>query len=232
MLADFVKSNPHDVMHLLLRGVCKTLVELFFGIHSKSGACCSFIINNCDIADVEKSLDVCATGFPSDWGRAPIAVSQLGKFKADTFKNFAMFYLVPIFYGLFSQSRSPSHKAKLDLCSTFQSIIYISFNHVPKRSDIEKLKVYVQKFHALYSMVFEIDADHRHCYTPSTHAILHLHEILEDCGPLPNVSQFLAERVVGELGRTANTAQRLEAHLLNQYLHGFSLRMLAGGLRQ
>lgn len=81
-------------------------------------------------------------------------------------------------------------------------------------------------------MVFEVDADRRHCYTPSTHAMLHLHEILHDCAPLPNAAQFLAERVVGELSMTAYTGHIFEKHFVNQFLHGFALRMLTSVLRQ
>ena len=54
---------------------------------------------------------------------------------------------------------------------------------------------------------------------------------MEDCGPLINASQFLPERAIGEMAKSANTARNLEIHLLNQYLQKYAVRMLHGGLR-
>lgn len=156
-----------------------------------------------------------------------------GSYKAERLKAFALYFSVPLMHGICtSRSLENPSMMRLELRSSFRKVLFIALDHSLHRKDVYNMRLLIQKFHALYSSIFHIDERHHHCFTPSTHAILYLSEILDECRPLPNASQFLTEPTVGEISKTANTARNLETHLLNQDLHRFAIRMEYGGIRR
>lgn len=86
-----------------------------------------------------------------------------------------------------------------ELLVATRDVLLIASDPTPAMEDIFELQRLIQKTHALFTKVFRVNEEHHPCFTPTTHAILHLLEILESCGPLLNVSQFLPERVMGEV---------------------------------
>lgn len=135
-----------------------------------------------------------------------------------------------LYYGTALFSQPGVKKGLVDLWSLTAKIIYIICDPTPSRSDCDDLRVYVQRAHALFVETFYVDRENAFCLTPTTHAMLHLPQMLKECGPLVNVSQFLVERLVGEVGARVKSRLHPEANLFHKNHTLFSFRMLRGGL--
>lgn len=120
---------------------------------------------------------------PTSWVRKPPLLSQLGTFKAEDLKNFGLFYGAILFNGE-RVDRRITHL--WELTSDF---LHNVSDVAPRKEDTDKLQHVLAKTHGLFTYMF---------LAPLPHSQLHLPEILRQCGPLPNVAQFLTERVVGE----------------------------------
>lgn len=222
---DFVRCFPYDPMHQCLLGWVKLLMTLSSGQHKKNASLSSsYVVNNNVLSQIDTCLDGGLYGIPSVWGRPPLSLEFLRDYKAEDFKLFGMLYGTLLFSGP-EVDRRLSHL--WFLTSKFLSIV---FDPTPNVQTVSTLRMTVQAAHALFAEVFYTDTRHAFCYTPTTHSILHLPDMLRDCGPLTNVSQFVIERLVGELGVYAKSRRKPEANLFHKTYTLFGLRLLSNGL--
>ena len=84
--------------------------------------------------------------------------------------------------------------------------------------------------HVLFTRIFFISKSYSFVFNPNLHALLHIPETLRERGPLYNVSQFLIERIVGELEPMLKSRYRPNSNVLNKTHRLFTLRLLNGGL--
>ena len=221
---DFVESTPYDPMHLIFLGMIRLLLRLFFGKHRKTEGIDTFVMSEEKQTEINRALERAYVGIPSQWGRKPESLEFLSNYKAEDLKLFGLF-LGPM---VFSGPGIPTRVSKL--WGHVSNIVHISCDLTPLRKDIEELKSLVQKFHILYTTIFWKEERFAFCFPPTTHAILHLPEMMKQCGPLTNVSQFIVERLVGEIGRLIGSTSRPEANLFHKTHFLFGLRLLNGGL--
>ena len=221
---DFVHSIPYDPMHLLFLGWVKLLISLLCGFHPKTTSETPYAIPCAHFDALNESLRTNYSGIPACWGRGPESLEYESSFKAEDYKNFPLFYGPVLFSGLGVDRRVSK------LWRLTSDIVCIARDPTPSVDDHEELESLVQMAHATFSQIFHIDASHAFCFTPNTHALLHLHDALLECGPLPNISQFLLERLVGEVGNFISSMVRPEANLFHKTQKLFCLRLLNGGL--
>lgn len=126
-----------------------------------------------------------------------------------------------MFGAFIKKGVSQMHKQKLQLWPSLEHVFHIFQSAIPKRSDVGKSKSNVKHFYALYRSIFGTDSSQYHCFTPTTHEILPFPQMKQDCGPLVNISKVLPEKVIGEVGKTANTSRHVDIHILNKTLHKF-----------
>lgn len=115
-----------------------------------------------------------------------------------------------------------------DLYVTFRNVLYIVLDPPPESSAVHKWRIRVQRLHALYSKKFHVEENHSFSFTPSTHAFFHLPDLLEKKGPLLNVSQFLAERVIVELVQYVKSTYILQSSLPNSIWLSVGTKKLQG----
>ena len=213
-------------MHLCLQGWVRHLVTLLFGFHPKTISLRSPFILSAEVQRrINTTLEGAPNGIPGAWGRVPPRLDRLSAYKAESFKSLALHFCPFLFSG-------PGVNRKVTLLWTVtRDVLEIVFDPTPRRSDVDNLRRLVQQAHALFTEVFYPNEKHAFIFTPTTHAILHLPDVMEACGPLLNVSQFLPERVIGEIGRYAHSKVRPEANLFHKSQTLFALRMGGGGLR-
>ena len=226
LYVDFCQAFPYDPMHLCLQGWVRHLVTLLFGFHPKTISLRSPFVLSAEVQHrINKTLDGVPNGIPGAWGRVPPRLDRLSAYKAESFKSLALHFCPFLFSG-------PGMYRKVTLLWTVtREVLEIVFDPTPRRSDVDNLRRLVQQAHALFTEVFYPNEKHAFSFTPTTHALLHLADVMESCGPLLNVSQFLPERVIGEIGRYAYSKLRPEANLFHKSHTLFALRMVGGGLR-
>lgn len=224
---DFVFSFPYDPMHLCLLGWVKHLLTLVTGDH-KQHRCMtsSYILREEALVSMDKTLSRSSRGVPSSWGRPPLSVRLIRHFKAEDFKNFGMMFAKVLWHGL---SLNRRHQRLWLLTAKMLEIFH---DPTPSSEDWIHLRAIVQSLHALFTHVFYEDERHAFCFTPTTHAILHLPELLRECGPLTNVSQFVVERFVGEVGVRVKSRKHPDANLFHKSHTLFCLRLLGGGIQK
>lgn len=146
------------------------------------------------------SLETGAKDIPSTWGRAFLSVENLGQYKAEDFKTVGIYFGSILF----------RHDSGIALLWNITSeILNIVFDATPKQDDVHKLRKFVVQAHALLTRLFFQDESQAFSFTLTTHTILHLPEMLQQCGPLLNVSQFVIERFIGEIGYLVNHEESL-----------------------
>lgn len=112
------------------------------------------------------------------------------------------------------------------LCIHFKDLFSYSSSR-PQRNITSPLgSSSFQKFHTVYYKLFYIDYNHPYLFTPLIYAVIILLEILDYCGSLLNVLQFLPERVIGKLGGMENTSRRLDTHSLSHTLQHICIRLM------
>lgn len=220
---NLVHSVPYDPMHLIFLGLIRLLLRLFFGLHPKVRESDWFVLSEGRQRVINRALSRAFCGIPTQWGRKTESIEFLSRFKAEDLKMFGLF-LGPM---IFSGPGIPNNIGRLWGCVS--DAVHICCDPTPLRKETEALKFIVQEFHALYTDIFYRHKSYAFCFTPTTHAILHLPEMLKYCGPLTNVSQFIVERLVGEIGRLIGSMSRPEANLFHKTLMIFCLRLLRGG---
>ena len=221
---DLVHSLPYDPMHLVFLGWVKHLLRLLFGFHVKTTYESTYVISETHKKDMNRALADGARGIPGCWGRASESLEHMATFKAEDFKNFGLFYGPILFSGQGVSQRISR------LWGITSNIIHITCDPSPALEDVEVIRQLLQEAHALFAACFHLDANHLFCFTPNTHCILHLGDMLWECGPLPNVSQFTVERLIGDVGKMIGSMARPEAILFHKTHKLFSYRLLSGGM--
>ena len=222
----FPDAFPYDSMHLLLQGWVKLLIMLLCGIHPKTVALNSpFVLGSDSLSRMNNALQHSSRGFPAAWGRPPPSIEMFAPYKAETFKTFGLFHGPALFSGTDINGRVS------ELWAATRDILFIAFDPTPSLNDVGYLSRLVQRAHALFTIVFRVNDSHNFCFTPTTHAILHLPDVMRKCGPLMNTSQFLPERVMGEVKRRAQSRVLPEANLFHKTQMLFGMKMFGGGLR-
>ena len=112
----------------------------------------------------------------------------------------------------------------------FSEIVDIVFDPRPRRSLIRNLREKVATAHAVHWDLFLVDDSFAFIVPTNTHAVLHLSEMLSQCSPLPNVTQSIPVRFVGEVFEMVTSSLKPDTQLFNKTNILFSLRMLHGGL--
>lgn len=98
---------------------------------------------------------------------------------------FGLFYGKVLFHGIRLLGRKETK-----LWTLTSRVLRAVFDATPDAEEWIRLRDVVEQCHALFAEVFFVDASHAFCFTPTTHAILHLPMVMKECGLLPNVSQF------------------------------------------
>ena len=216
---NFTHGAPHDPMHLLLLGWVKHVATLFVGKDDRcKGKNCSHIINEEKRGAIDDSLRAGFATTPSSWGRPPLELSKLSSYKAEDWKMLGSLYGP----SLFNTKIAGPEVAQL--WSSTSKILQICFNPFPQRTDVEELKQACKAALDLFAKIFYHSEDHAYCFTPTTHGITHLHQNLSQCGPLLNLSQYVVERLVGELSAGVKSRKHPETQMLSSYQMRFSLQ--------
>lgn len=221
---DFVQSLPYDPMHLCLLGWVKLIAQLSTGYHPKCALLQpSYAVSSESLQVINCSLESGTRGIPSTWGRPPLSLERLSHYKAEDLKHLGL-YLGPILFDG-------------DVCTNEVTMVWaltaeflhIVFNPTPTRKEVNELKGIIHRAYCMFCRAFQVKDEHPFCFTPTTHALLHIPEMLRECGPLLNVSQFVVERFIGEIGPMVKSFRRAEANLFNKSFTLFSLRLLNRG---
>lgn len=225
---DFVNSLPYDPTHLCLLGWVKLLLTRFSGSDPRTKRLeSSYVVSAETSNSINQILQNGAGGIPASWGRRPLEMMHLSLFKAEDFKMFGLFYGKVLFHGMRLLG-----KKKIKLWTLTSRMLQAVFDATPDAEEWIHLRDVVEHCHALFAEVFYVDSSHAFCFTPTTHAILHLPKMMKECGPLPNVSQFVVERLVGEIGVRVKSRLHPEANLFHKTSTLFALRLLDGGLEE
>ncbi|CAN8065660.1 unnamed protein product [Agarophyton chilense] len=210
-------------MHLWLLGWVKHLLSLCIGSHQR----CridkpAYVIGEGILRRINESLGRRYREVPSSWGRPSESFKYLGGYKAEDFTNVALHYVQTVFNG-------DDVGGRVAMLWAFTSkVTHVLFKASPTIEDISLLNEYLQRTHQLFlRVIYTIDSEAL-CLTPTTRAILHLPQMLQDCGPPRNVSQFLVERVAEMLCDMRRSSQKPEANLFFKTHNLFSLNMLGG----
>eukprot|EP00737_Agarophyton_chilense_P002426 gb/GEZJ01002763.1/.p1 GENE.gb/GEZJ01002763.1/~~gb/GEZJ01002763.1/.p1 ORF type:complete len:361 (+),score=27.20 gb/GEZJ01002763.1/:3029-4111(+) len=108
--------------------------------------------------------------------------------------------------------------------------MHILFNTVPRKNNVLRLRELVVQAYSLFVNYFYNGTSSLVCLTSTTHAILLFPEMLQECGPLRNISQFIVERMAGSLTDILKSTQRPEANLFHKTHTLFALQMFGGGM--
>lgn len=128
------------------------------------------------------------------WRRLPRSFENFSYNKAEDFKKFGRHHGLVLFGGV-SCGQDLSY-----LWRNTSEILSIVFDPTPAHTAIDDLKVLVAQTHALFNNVFYSGEETSFTFTPTTHTILHLPEMLWECGRLINVSQFIVKVFASESG--------------------------------
>ena len=201
---------PHDPLHLLLLGWVKRITFLLVGDYSRCTATgCTHTLSE-EILDVVNSmLKSGAATAPSSWGRPPLKLSKMSSRKAEDWKMFCMLYGPAIFSTALVGPRLAQ------LWRIASQMLRICFSPSPSCDDATALGDACSKALKLFGDIFCESDDHTFCYTATTHGIAHLLESLRSSGLLLNVSQYVVERLIGQLGSKIRSRKLPEAQLLN-----------------
>lgn len=189
------------------------------------GACSTnppFVLEKHIVGSNNAWLSGAAIGIPETWGRCRLSLQETSSFKSEDYKKLGLYYGPVIFIG------QEVDRKITELWFLNSLILSIVFNATPKRTDIVALRRTVAAAHALFSDVFYVDEDHAFCFTPISHALLHLPDMFEFCGPLTNVIQFVVEGLVGEVGSLVQSKQKPKANLMKKSLTLLCLRLVIG----
>ncbi|KAI0561382.1 hypothetical protein FGB62_85g04 [Gracilaria domingensis] len=212
-------------MHQWLLGWLKHLCALCNGTHpTYSSQSPSVSISGAVLDQINISLENGTFGIPSEWGRAPQSFQHLGPYKAENFKGLALFFGPVVFSG----GGVPSKMTKLWAMTSY--VTHVIFTTSFANSDAARLENMIQQLHELFDDCFNGSLGHLSCFTPTTHAILHFPRLMRECGPLRNVSQFITERVAGEVSDMVQSRVRPESNLYHKSMKLFSLRLLNSGM--
>ena len=151
-------------------------------------------------------------------GRSPLVLNKVSSYKAEDWKTMGMRY-GPAFFN----TRLIGPKVS-QLWSMTSQMLHTCFNTCPPCSDIETLGDLSAQSKKLFADIFCQHDDHAFCYTPTTHALTHLHENLRQCGPLLTVSQCIMERLIGQLGAGAKSRKLPETQMLSSHHMQFHSR--------
>ena len=222
---DMVESVPYDPMHLVLSGWVGLLIRLTFSLHPRSSSS-----NSPQYVDVQmmhhmnKHLEKGSVGLPEKWGRPPLSLEFFSNFKVEDLKCFAL-YFAPV---LLSHDNINHGISRIWVITS--EIVAIVFDPTPSREEANRLESLTLQAHAMLCKLFWHDTRSSFCLPPNTHALLHLGEIMRQCGPLTNISQFTVERFVGEIGPSAKSRVKPETNMFNKTNNLFCLRLLNGGV--
>ena len=224
---DFTHGAPHDPIHLISLGWVKHITMLLLG---ERGSCkrlmCSHVLSNDATEAVNKSLDAGSKTIPASWGRPPMEFSRMSSFKSEDWKMLGMHYGPALFNAKLAGPKISQ------LWSMTSQILHICFSVHVFHDDVKELKKLCIESLKLFTEIFYEFEDHAHCFVPTTHAITHLHQCLDECGPLINSSQYIMERLIGELASTVKSKKQPKTQLLNSHHMQFSLTILKGGIER
>ena len=218
---NFTHGTPHDPMHLLLLGWVKHMTVLLVGKDDRcKGKDCSHIVSEEKRRLIDDSLKAGSSTIPSSWGRPPLELSKLSSHKAEDWKMMGMFYGPALF------NTKVAGPKVAQLWSSTSKILHICFNPFPQRTDVEELKQACKELLDIFAQIFYHHENHAFCFTPTTHGITHLHHNLNQCGPLLNLSQYVVERLVGQLSTGVKSRKHPETQMLSSYQMRFSLQFV------
>lgn len=133
---DFVHGFPYDSMHQIFLGWTKQLLSLCIGNHKHYAKVkCSFIIHPYRLEEISHTLCRSSTGIASSWGRPPRSLTHLSCFKAEEFKNMALFYGPYLFSDGFVRNYITS------IWSMTSEICHTVSDPTPSTSDYASLNV-------------------------------------------------------------------------------------------
>ena len=221
LMMDFTHGAPHDPMHLLLLGWVKHITVLLIGGDGRClGKQCSHIIDDDAWQAINESLQAGSSTIPASWGRPPLDLAKLSSYKSEDWKAMGMYYGPALF-----NTKIVGPKVA-QLWSMTSQMLHICFSPCPSRRDVETLRDTSEQSLKLFAEIFYQSDDHSFCFTPTTHYITHLHQNLQQCGPLTNVNQYVVERLIGQLALGVKSRKLPETQLLARYSLQFSLQAL------
>ena len=145
----------------------------------------------------------------------------ISDFKSEDYNNLALYCGAIVFSGRNIDKRLTRLRV------LFSEIVDIVFDPRPL---IGNLREEVATAHAVHCDLFWVDDSFSFIVPANTHAVLHSPEMLSQCSPLPNVTQSIPVRFVGEAFEMVTSSLKPDTQLFNKTNILFSLRMLHGGL--
>eukprot|EP00737_Agarophyton_chilense_P003470 gb/GEZJ01004074.1/.p2 GENE.gb/GEZJ01004074.1/~~gb/GEZJ01004074.1/.p2 ORF type:complete len:315 (+),score=32.44 gb/GEZJ01004074.1/:388-1332(+) len=104
-------------------------------------------------------------------------------------------------------------------------MISLSFGYNSTLSCVQQLKDIVEEAYARFVDLLDNNGTHSYSLKPTTHEILHLPQLLRECGPLPITYQFVVERHLGEIGRRVQKTSNLTAHVFHKNFKLLALKI-------
>lgn len=197
---DIVRSFCVDYMHVVLLGVVRQVLELWF---DSKWSCFPFSIRNSRRL-VDDNLS--AVKPPNDISRTPRTLKDAGHWKASECRNWLLYYSVPLLRHVMP-SRQFSH-----WCLLVGSLYVLLQENIPV-ADVEcaerSLRKFVRDFEEIYG---------REHMSSNIHALLHLGDSVRRFGPLWSCSAFPFEGFMFKIKKFFSGTNHLPHQVANTFL--------------
>jgi hypothetical protein len=195
---------PPDFMHVVCLGVVKKLFKFY--CTSIKGIRLSCKLTSSQLDRLNDRISVFKMHTPSEFQRKPRPVSELAYFKASEFRNFLMYVgpfvlksvLPPLFYDHFLLL----HYAIYIYSSTKHSNLYVNAQAC--------IELFVNDFSENF---------HPALVSFNIHALLHIPQFVDLCGPVSNFSAFPYENFLSFVKRRIRANNGIFKQSLNQLLN-------------
>lgn len=99
-------------------------------------------------SDIDEALRKNARYVTSYWGRKPLSLDSINKYKSEDYKMFGSYYVPILFSG-------PSVEARiLELWHVISKALHIILNPTPSISEVDDLRRMIVSIHVLFSDIF------------------------------------------------------------------------------
>jgi hypothetical protein len=201
---DIMDIQTIDIMHLIGLGVVKRMLLMI----TKPGFLDeSIVLNDSQIADIQKYLDFYNSHLPADVYKLPAGfMHHLKSGKAAEF-----FTILPVLPCLLA-----CVGCNMNVVRTFAllaEICAIATSKTIDEDDVANIENVCREFYILYEEVFGANI------TINTHLVLHIHEQLKKFGPMVNYHLFCYERInkILSMIQTCNRPNFIEFGMLKRW---------------
>lgn len=181
---DIINSVPVDIMHCVMLGIVKNLIEIWIGKKRiPAPPYREYKIKSCES---RKNLEkrICAMKPHSNFQRKPRSIFEVENFKATEFMHFMWYYLRYALIGIL-----PTRIVK-----NFEKLSYKLCQKEIKKEEIKNATEMLMDFADEYEDIYRPGA-----VTMNLHLVRHFHSMIIHCGPVWCYDMFGFENYIGVL---------------------------------